>query len=77
MRSHARRAHDDDVSRRSSSCVGRGQIDNVRAALDADPQLVHAVGPHPFWGGRPQALHVAIERGRRDLFDLCSSAART
>lgn len=50
--------------------VGRGRIDEVRNALDADPQLVHAVGPHPFWGGRPQALHVAIETGRRDMFDL-------
>jgi len=50
--------------------VGGGRIDEVRAALDADPQLVHVVGPHPFWGGRPQALHVAIETGRRDLFDL-------
>ena len=27
-------------------------------------------GPHPFWGGRPQALHVAIEAKRRDMFDL-------
>jgi len=50
--------------------VGKGRIDEVRAALDADPQLLQAVGPHPFWGGRPQALHVAIETGRRDLFDL-------
>ena len=24
----------------------------------------------PFWGGRPQALHLAIEGKRRDLFDL-------
>jgi ankyrin repeat protein len=31
---------------------------------------VNAVGPHPFWGGRPQALHVAIETKRRDMFDL-------
>lgn len=50
--------------------VGTGRIDNVRAILAAAPSLVNAVGPHPFWGGRPQALHVAIEGGRRDLFDL-------
>ena len=31
---------------------------------------MNAVGPHPFWGGRPQALHVAIETTRRDMFDL-------
>jgi ankyrin repeat protein len=50
--------------------VGTGRIDDVRAMLAAVPRLVNAVGPHPFWGGRPQALHVAIEGGRRNLFDL-------
>jgi len=25
--------------------------------LDAAPQLIDAVAPNPFWGGRPQALH--------------------
>src|SRR5262245_2019671 len=42
--------------------------------LAADPSLVHAVGPHPYWGGRPQALHVAIETKRRDMFDLLLAA---
>lgn len=50
--------------------VGNGEIDAVRAMLAATPALVNAVGPHPFWGGRPQPLHVAIEGGRRELFDL-------
>jgi ankyrin repeat protein len=61
---------DDQIVKAFFGLVGRGQIDDVRTALDAAPQLVHAIGPHPFWGGRPQALHVAIESGRRDLFDL-------
>src|SRR5262245_52426109 len=50
--------------------VGAGQVDTVRALLAAAPQLVNAVGPHPYWGGRPQALHVSIETRRRDMFDL-------
>lgn len=50
--------------------VGTGKLDDVRAILDAAPQLVNAIGPHPFWGGRPQALHVAVESGRRAMFDL-------
>jgi ankyrin repeat protein len=50
--------------------VGRGRIEDVRAMLGAAPALVNAVGPHPFWGGRPQALHLAIEGKRRDMFDL-------
>lgn len=54
--------------------VGQGEIAEVRAALAATPALVNAVGPHPFWGGRPQPLHVAIETGRRDMFDLLVAA---
>jgi ankyrin repeat protein len=50
--------------------VGSGRIDEVRAVLAAAPQMVHAVGPHPFWGGRPQALHVAIESDRQEVFEL-------
>jgi ankyrin repeat protein len=50
--------------------VGTGQLDAVREMLTETPVLVNAVGPHPFWGGRPQALHVAIEAKRRDMVDL-------
>jgi hypothetical protein len=54
--------------------VGDGRIEQVRAALETEPGLVDAVGPHPYWGGRPQALHVAIETKRRDIFDLLLEA---
>jgi ankyrin repeat protein len=54
--------------------VGKGDAEAVRAALAAEPGLADAVGPHPFWGGRPQALHVAIETKRRGLFDLLLEA---
>ncbi len=54
--------------------VGDGEMDTVRDMLAADPGLVNAVGPHPYWGGRPQALHVAIETKRRDMFDLLPDA---
>jgi len=60
----------DEIVKAFFGLVGAGRIDDVRAILDATPQVVNAVGPHPFWGGRPQALHLAIEGGRRDLFDL-------
>ena len=49
--------------------VGTGQLDQVREMLAQTPQLVNAVGPHPFWGGRPQPLHVAIETRRREMFE--------
>jgi ankyrin repeat protein len=54
--------------------VGAGQIDKVRAMLAAAPQLVNAVGLHPYWGGRPQPLQVSIETKRRDMFDLLLAA---
>ena len=54
--------------------VGAGRMEAIKAALAASPQLVNAVGPHPYWGGRPQALHVSIETGRRDVFDLLLAA---
>jgi len=54
--------------------VGVGEIDTVRAMLAAAPELLNAVGPHPFWGGRPQPLHVSIDTKRRDMFDLLIAA---
>jgi len=54
--------------------VGTGKIDTVGATLAAAPELVNAVGPHPFWGGRSQALHLAIDTKRRDMFDLLIAA---
>ncbi len=54
--------------------VGTGDLGAVRDALIADPDIVHAIGPHPFWGGRPQALHVAVESRHREIFDLLLEA---
>jgi len=50
--------------------IGAGRVDDVRKILDAAPEMVNAVDAHPFWGGRPQPLHLAIEGGRREMFDL-------
>jgi hypothetical protein len=30
--------------------------------------------PHPYWGDRPQALHVSIETKRQDMFELLIAA---
>jgi Ankyrin repeats (many copies) len=54
--------------------VGDGRLHDVQAALAAEPRLVNAIGSHPYWGGRPQALHVSIETKRRDMFDLLLAA---
>lgn len=54
--------------------VGAGRIDAIKAALAESPEIVNAIGPHPYWGGRPQPLHVSIETNRRDVFDLLLEA---
>ena len=51
---------DEELTKTFLQYVGRGQIEDVRRLLRVSPTLVNAVGPHPFWGGRPQSLHVAI-----------------
>ena len=50
--------------------VGSGHLSEVRQRLETDPDLVNIVGPHPYWGGRLQALHLSIDTKRRDMFDL-------
>jgi ankyrin repeat protein len=50
--------------------VGNGEAAAVNAALAATPGIVNESGPHPFWGGRVQALHVAIDTDRQDMFEL-------
>lgn len=60
----------DEAVRAFFQRVGTGEIEAVRAGLEALPELVNAVGPHPFWGGRPQALHVAIESRRPEMIHL-------
>ncbi|MFN8654475.1 MAG: ankyrin repeat domain-containing protein [Gemmatimonadales bacterium] len=50
--------------------VGSGNLAASRALLTDEPALVNAVGPHPFWGGRCQALHVAVETGRKPMVEL-------
>jgi ankyrin repeat protein len=54
--------------------IGRGDIQTVRTLLTENPDLVNQTGPHPFWGGRPQPLHVAIERGEEAIFKLLLDA---
>lgn len=63
----------DEAVSRFLEMVGGGFVDQVAQALDHAPGMVNAVGPHPFWGGRPQALHLAVEGNRRDMFDLLLS----
>jgi ankyrin repeat protein len=64
----------DDRAGRFLRLVGTGDLEGVRTALARAPELVNVIGPHPFWGGRPQPLHVAIETGRREMIDMLLDA---
>lgn len=53
--------------------VHTGNTAKVEVALTKRPELVNLTGKHPVWGGRPQPLHIAIERDDRPMFDLLLS----
>lgn len=78
LKSHINSMHKpatgDDAVADFLRAVGDGRIDDIRSQLATDARLVNAVGPHPYWSGRPQALHVSIETKRRAIFDLLIEA---
>lgn len=61
---------DPELVARFLRLVGAGELGPIRELLTAHPSVVNAIGPHPFWGGLPQPLHVAIETGRQPVVDL-------
>lgn len=65
---------DEELVVRFLQQVGNGETDTVRQLLAEHPALVNAVGPHPFWGGFPQPLHVAVETGRKPMVELLLKA---
>src|SRR5580693_7216983 len=42
--------------------------------LAGNPALARSRGPHPYWGGRPTALEVAIEWGNLEAIGLLLDA---
>ena len=53
-----------EAGRRLRDAVWGGHLAEVEAALDLKPGVVNEPGPHPVWGGHPDALQLAAERGR-------------
>jgi ankyrin repeat protein len=54
--------------------IASGDLVAVRSAIEAEPALVNQCGAHPFWGGRPQPQHVAVEIGQHAVFELLLDA---
>lgn len=50
--------------------VRSGDVSVVEQQLLANPKLATTAGPHPVWGGRPTALHVAAENDRVRIAEL-------
>ena len=53
--------------RQMLTAAADGDAHTVASLLRGDASLAEATGPHPFWGGEPQPLHVAAEWGRLDV----------
>lgn len=49
------------------AAAAKGSVHEVRSALAEGGDVVHASGRHPYWGGRPHALHVAAEWAGPDV----------
>jgi ankyrin repeat protein len=63
-----------DALQRMFRAAADGDVATVRDVLKDHPELVHAKGPHPFWGGEPQALQIAAEWGRLQVAELLLDA---
>ena len=58
------------AGRRLRDGVWRGDLAGAAEALDLEPGIVGDPGSHPVWGGRPDALQLAAERGRVEIARL-------
>ena len=58
------------IKPRELAAVWRGDLAGAGAALDLDAEAVNEPGPHPVWGGRPDPLQLAAERGRAEIARL-------
>lgn len=65
-------SNDDFVNkiRRMLFQAAKGNAVGIAETLENNSSLVNETGQHPFWGGEPQALHVAAEWGRKDAVEL-------
>ncbi|MEP5728919.1 MAG: ankyrin repeat domain-containing protein [Sulfitobacter sp.] len=50
--------------------VSEGQHDAILAALALNPEFANATGNHPYWGGHPHPLHLAVEGNRHAILKL-------
>ncbi len=47
--------------------VASGDVRALERAVAKNPDIVNATGPHPYWGGEPQPLHVALDMNRQEM----------
>jgi ankyrin repeat protein len=67
---------DDSIVRGFFLAIERGDRDDVLRAIAAEPVLLDMAGPHPYWGGRPCALTIAVEAGHLDIMrDILDAGA--
>lgn len=57
----------DVAGRQLRSAIWSRNLASVKDAIDAEPETVHASGPHPRFGGQPTPIQIASERGDIDI----------
>jgi ankyrin repeat protein len=58
------------IGRQLRSAIWQRDIVAVGEAIDLEAEVVHGPGPHPMWGGQPDALQLACERGQVEVVRL-------
>jgi ankyrin repeat protein len=56
------------------AAIRAADLPAVRRLIESAPALVAEPGPHPIWGGRLTALHLAVENGRADVVRILLDA---
>lgn len=54
--------------------VRDGEVEASLALLAERPEWIRALGSHPYWGGRVQALHMAVEGANQPVFEALLAA---
>lgn len=75
--SDARPSRDESFAQRVRMLIAaaaEGRTKEVRKLLRDEPSLVQEAGPHPYWGGKPYALHTAAEHGQLEIVEALLAA---
>lgn len=65
---------DDQALAALLQAIRDGEGEATLTLLAERPEWISALGPHPYWGGQVQALHMAVEGGNQAVFEALLAA---